>query len=55
MNQIKSDIPELIINNQTGFLKGRYIGENIGSIDNNIDYAPEKSRHIMFYRFQENL
>ena len=42
-NRIKSVIPKLINNDQTGFLKGRYIGESIRLIDNIIDYASQKN------------
>ena len=40
-NQIKSVISKLINNNQTGFIKGRFIGENIRLVDNIINYASE--------------
>ena len=42
-NRIKSVIPKLINNDQTGFLKGRFIGENIRLIDNIINYASQKN------------
>ena len=42
-NRIKAVIPELINNDQTGFLKGRFIGENVRLIDNFIDYASQKN------------
>ena len=36
-NRIKSVIPQLINNDQTGFLKGRFIGEKIRLIDSVIN------------------
>ena len=42
-NRIKSVISKLIDNDQTGFLKGRFIGENIRLVDNIINYASEKN------------
>ena len=33
-NRIKTVLPKLISNDQTGFIKDRFIGENIRSIDN---------------------
>ena len=41
-NRIKMVIPKLINNDQTGFLKGRFIGENIRLIDSIINYAAEQ-------------
>ena len=41
-NRIKTVIPKLINNDQTGFLKGRFIGENIRLIDSIINYAAEQ-------------
>ena len=42
-NRIKSVIPKLINNDQTGFLKGRFIGENIRLIDNIMNYVSQKN------------
>ena len=42
-NRIKTVIPRLINNDQPGFLKGRFIGENIRLIDCIIKYASEKN------------
>ena len=42
-NRIKSVIPKLINNDQTGFLKGRFIGENIRLIDNIMNYVSKKN------------
>ena len=41
-NRIKKVIPKLVNNDQTGFLKGRFIGENIRLIDSIINYAAEQ-------------
>lgn len=41
-NRIKSVIPQLINNDQTGFLKGRFIGENIRLIDSLINYTAQQ-------------
>lgn len=40
-NRIKSVIPQLINNDQTDFLKGRFIGENIRLINNVINYTAQ--------------
>ena len=42
-NRIKSVTSKLINNDQTGFIKGRFIGENITLIDNIINYASENN------------
>ena len=42
-NSIKSVLPNVINNDQTGFLKGRFIGENVRLIDSVIRYAAEKN------------
>ena len=49
-NRIKSVIPKLINNDQTGFLKGRFIGENIRLIDE-LRFSKKHPRAITFYRF----
>ena len=41
-NRIKSVIPQLINNDQTGFLKGRFIGENMRLIDSVINYTAQQ-------------
>ena len=41
-NRIQKILPKLINNDQTGFLKGRFIGENIRLIDSIIHYANTK-------------
>ena len=40
-NRIKSVIPQLINNDQTDFLKGKFIGENIRLINNVINYTAQ--------------
>jgi len=42
-NRIKSVLPRLINKDQTGFMKGRFIGENIRLIDCIIRYAAENN------------
>jgi len=42
-NRIKAVIPKLINHGQTGFLKGRFIGENIRLIDNIINYTSQQN------------
>ena len=40
--RLKKVLPHLINHDQTGFLKGRFIGENIRLINNVIDYAEKQ-------------
>ena len=42
-NRVKKALPKLINNDQTGFLKGRFIGENIRLIDGVIKFAATKN------------
>ena len=42
-NRLKQVLPKLIDNNQTGFLKGRFIGENIRLIDSVINFTAAKN------------
>ena len=41
--RLKKVLPHLINNDQTGFLKGRFIGENIRLINSVIDYAEKQN------------
>ena len=43
VNRLKTHLPNLINNGQTGFIKGRYIGENIRLIDSVINYTSAKN------------
>ena len=54
-NRIKSVIPKLINNDQTGYLKGRFIGENIRLIDNIINYASQQNMPglLLFVDFEK--
>ena len=49
-NRFKQVLPNLIDNDQTGFLKGRFIGENIRLIDSIIKIRPQKIS-LVFYFF----
>ena len=51
-NRMKLVLPDVINNDQTGFLKGRFIGENVRLIDSVIHhYAAEKNiPGVTFYR-----
>ena len=54
-NRIKKCISHIIENSQTGFIKGRYIGENIRLIQETIE-APEEKNHpglILFPDFEK--
>ena len=42
-NRIKNVLPKLVHETQTGFMKGRYIGENICFIFETIDYVDEQN------------
>ena len=42
-NRLKHLLPKLIDNDQTAFLKGRFIGENIRLIDATINYTATKN------------
>ena len=42
-NRLKLVLPKLIDNDQTGFLKGRFIGENIRLIDSVINFTAAKN------------
>ena len=46
-NRFKQVLPNLIDNDQTGFLKGRFIGENIRLIDSIIKYTAAKNIPVL--------
>ena len=49
-NRIKKVITNLVSNAQSGFIKGRYIGENIRLIHEILDYVDEnKLPAILFF------
>ena len=53
-NRLKQVLPKLIDNDQTGFLKGRSIAENIRLIDGIIKYTAEKSiPGLLFLDFEK--
>ena len=54
-NRIKEVLPNLISNDQTGFIKDRFIGENNRLVDNIINYASEKNIPglLLFLDFQK--
>ena len=54
-NRLKSVIPNLINNDQTGFIKGRFIGENIRLLESVICFAKENNIPglILFLDFEK--
>ena len=48
-NRIKKVIPNIIHESQTGFMKGRYIGENIRLTYETLDYAEDKNQPGIFF------
>ena len=54
-NRIKNVLPNMINNDQTGFIKGRFIGENIRLIDGVIQFAAAKniSGLLLFLDFEK--
>ena len=53
-NRLKKVIPKLVNCDQTGFTKGRFIGENIRLIDIKINFAVTKfSRTDAFLNFEK--
>ena len=54
-NRFKQVLPNLIDNDQTGFLKGRFIGENIYLIDSVIKYTTAENIHglLLFLDFEK--
>ena len=54
-NRIKTVIPKIINYDQTGFIKGRFIGENIRLIDSLINFCAEKNTPglLLFLDFEK--
>ena len=48
-NRVKQVLPSIINDSQTGFIKGRYIGENIRLIFDIIDNAEEQNESGMIF------
>ena len=55
-NRLKRVLPNIINNSQTGFLKGRYIGENIRILFELLDYVEENEiLGMVFFRLRKSL
>ena len=56
-NRLKTHLHKLISNDQTGFLKGRFIGENIRLIDSVVNYTATKNIPglLLFLDFEKAL
>ena len=56
-SRIRKVLPRIINNDQTGFLKGRFIGENIRLIDSIINYTntEKKARSTTVCRLRKSL
>ena len=54
-NPLKTHLHKLINNDQTGFLKGRFIGENIRLIDSIVNYTATKNIRglLLFLDFEK--
>ena len=54
-NRLKIFLPNLINNDQTGFIKGRFIGENIRLLESIISYVKEKNMPglLLFLDFEK--
>jgi len=54
-NKIKSKLPTIISPEQTGFMKGIYIGENVRILQETIDYINNLNENglIFFYDFNK--
>ena len=53
--RVKNLLPKIINNDQTGFLKNRFIGENIRFINDNIDFTEHKNLKglLLFLDFEK--
>ena len=56
-NRLKRVVPKLVNSEQTGFMKGRFFGENIRLIDSMISFAGTKNIPglLLFLDFQKAL
>ena len=48
-NRIKSVLPNIITESQTGFIKGRYIGENIRLLEETLDYVEDSNTECLLF------
>ena len=48
-NRIKSVLPKIITETQTGFIKGRYIGENVRLLEELLDYVEDKNISCLLF------
>jgi len=48
-NKIKTKLPTIISPDQTGFIKGRYIGENIRNLHETIDYINNLNEKVLIF------
>ena len=48
-NRIKSVLPKIITQSQTGFMKGRYIGENIRILEEVLDYVEHTNSSCLLF------
>ena len=56
-NRVKKFLPRMLNSDQTGFMKGRFIGDNIRLIDEIIDYTAEENLPglLLFLDFEKAL
>ena len=55
--RIEPVLPKLIHSDQTGFIKGRYIGQNVRLLEDTLEYTDIKknTRDPIIYRFQKGI